>query len=270
MFSKASTSVFTKALRSPNLFTTQKRNFGIISEYNDRLNKKLNKGFSVPDKPQFFVTSARPGNFGDHVDFKVQVDNWFDENRVHNEHETDIRRTQLYVLNAIYYAGLLSLARCYALGVIGRLNGWKRYDKDTYMEMDVSELPPGEVMQIVWNGEPVFVRRLTAAEIKQEDEYPVDTLIDRGKEVILTDAGATKLLVCSAVCTHLGCVPIPYLGAYNGWVCICHGSVYDKFGRVRQGPALENLGYVNNSVYDTILCIEEMKFPREPSQRFWT
>jgi len=138
------------------------------------------------------------------------------------------------------------------------------------MEMDVSELPPGEVMQIVWNGEPVFVRRLTAGEIKQEDEYPTDTLIDRGKEVILTDAGATKLLVCSAVCTHLGCVPIPYLGAYNGWVCICHGSVYDKFGRVRQGPALENLGYVNNSVYDTILCIEEMKFPREPSQRFWT
>ena len=35
----------------------------------------------VEDKPQFFVTSARPGNFGDHVDFKVQLDNWFDENR---------------------------------------------------------------------------------------------------------------------------------------------------------------------------------------------
>ena len=35
-------------------------------------------------------------------------------------------------------------------------------------------------------------------------------------------------MVISAVCTHLGCVPIPYLGAFNGWVCICHGSVYDK------------------------------------------
>lgn len=44
----------------------------------------------------------------------------------------------------------------------------------------------------------------------------------------MTDAGNTKVLVISAVCTHLGCVPIPYLGAFNGWVCICHGSVYDK------------------------------------------
>jgi ubiquinol-cytochrome c reductase iron-sulfur subunit len=32
------------------------------------------------------------------------------------------------------------------MGVVGRLNGWKRYDKDTYMEMDIAELPPGEVM----------------------------------------------------------------------------------------------------------------------------
>jgi len=47
----------------------------------------------VEDKPQFFVSNTRPGNFGDHIDFKINIDNWFDENRVHNEHETDIRRT---------------------------------------------------------------------------------------------------------------------------------------------------------------------------------
>jgi len=39
------------------------------------------------------VTNARPGNFGSHIDMKMNVDNWFDENRAHNEHETDIRRT---------------------------------------------------------------------------------------------------------------------------------------------------------------------------------
>lgn len=189
--------------------------------------------------------------------------------RLHNEAESDIKRTQIYALTAIWYAGLLSAARVYALGVIGRLNGWKRYDKDTYMEMDIGDLPPGEVMQIVWNGMPVFVRRLTKHEIKQEDEYPRETLIDKSKEVVLSEAGPTKVLVCSAICTHLGCVPIPYLGAYGGWVCICHGSVYDKFGRVRQGPALENLPIINNSIYDTILCLEELKYPREPSVRFW-
>ncbi len=83
----------------------------------------------------------------------------------------------------------MSFARIYALGVIGRLNGWKRYDKDTYMEVDIGELPPGEVMQIVWNGVPVFVRRLTAEEVKQENEYPTETLLDKGKEVLLRDAG---------------------------------------------------------------------------------
>jgi len=76
-----------------NLTKTLSRNFGILSEYNERANKKLHKGLLVDEKPQFFVTSARPGNFGDHIDFKVNIDNWFDENRVHNEHETDIRRT---------------------------------------------------------------------------------------------------------------------------------------------------------------------------------
>lgn len=33
------------------------------------------------------------------------------------------------------------------------------------MEVDIAELPPAEVMQIVWNGIPVFIRRLTQEEI---------------------------------------------------------------------------------------------------------
>lgn len=65
--------------------TLELRNqFGLISEYNERANKKLNGFHSVPDKAQFFVTSSRPGNFGDHIDFKSTIDNWFEENRVNN------------------------------------------------------------------------------------------------------------------------------------------------------------------------------------------
>ncbi|EAR92895.2 Rieske iron-sulfur protein, ubiquinol-cytochrome C reductase iron-sulfur subunit (macronuclear) [Tetrahymena thermophila SB210] len=268
--------MFSKTLahvtRSCNkLNQVQAYNFGVLSEYNQRLSKKLHKGHLVEDKPTFFVTSSRPGNFGDHIDFKVNIDNWFDENRVHNEHETDIRRTQIYTLNAIYYGGLLSFARLYAMGVIGRLNGWKRYERDTYSEVDIGALPPGEVMQMVWNGTPIFIRRLTSNEVKEENELPSNTLLDKDKEVILSDAGNTKVIVVSAVCTHLGCIPIPYLGAYKGYVCICHGSVYDKFARVRQGPALLNLPAINNSIHDegTLVCMEQLKFPHEPSQRFW-
>jgi len=39
-------------------------------------------------------------------------------------------------MTAVYYGGLLSFARIFAIGVIGRLNGWKRYDRDTYLEME--------------------------------------------------------------------------------------------------------------------------------------
>jgi ubiquinol-cytochrome c reductase iron-sulfur subunit len=233
----------------------------------------MNGTHLMPEKAQFFTTSSRPGNFGDHIDFTATIDNWFDENRIYNEHETDIRRTQIYLLNAVVYGGLLNFARLYAIGFIGRLNGWTRYDRNTYMEVDISGLPPGEVLQVVWNGTPVFVRRLTAQEVHQENhEYPTETILDKAGQVVLSPAGNTQVLVCSAVCTHLGCIPIPYLGTYNGWVCICHGSVYDKFGRVRQGPALQNLPYINNSIYEngTLLCIEALKFPREPSVAYWS
>lgn len=39
-------------------------------------------------------------------------------------------------MTAVYYGGLLSFARLLAIGVIGRLNGWKRYDRDTYLEIE--------------------------------------------------------------------------------------------------------------------------------------
>ena len=43
------------------------------------------------------------------------------------------------------------------------------------------------------------------------------------------------------VCTHLGCVPLGQSGDFGGWFCPCHGSHYDTAGRIRKGPAPENL-----------------------------
>jgi hypothetical protein len=40
----------------------------------------------------FFETPTRPGNFADRVDFKLKLDNWFDEARAWNEGEEDIKR----------------------------------------------------------------------------------------------------------------------------------------------------------------------------------
>ena len=140
-----------------------------------------------------------------------------------------------------------------------------RYIRDTYKEIDISDLPPGEVLQTQWNGEVIFIRRLSPTEVKETNALPEHTLLDKESVVSLTDSGSTQVLVCTASCSHLGCIPVPYLGAYKGWVCLCHGSVFDKFGRPRQGPAQTNLAYINNSVEGGILLIEEQTFPNEPS-----
>jgi ubiquinol-cytochrome c reductase iron-sulfur subunit len=38
----------------------------------------MNGTHVMPDRAQFFTTPARPGNFGDHIDFKAVIDNWFE------------------------------------------------------------------------------------------------------------------------------------------------------------------------------------------------
>ena len=60
----------------------------------------------------------------------------------------------------------------------------------------------------------------------------------------------------SGVCTHLGCVPVGERGEYGGWFCPCHGSHYDKSGRIRKGPAPTNLAVPNYSfLTDTVVKI---------------
>lgn len=52
-----------------------------MQEYQERKNKKLINNVLCTEEPKFWVTSSRPSNFGDPVDTKTKVDNWFDENR---------------------------------------------------------------------------------------------------------------------------------------------------------------------------------------------
>ncbi len=49
---------------------------------------------------------------------------------MHNEadRETDIKRTQIYMVNTLAVGGLIAFSRLAALSIIGFLSGWKRYD----------------------------------------------------------------------------------------------------------------------------------------------
>jgi len=157
MLSKTLGSYISKTVKANPLALS--RHFSIASSYAERANKKLQGTHSIPEVQKYHVTATRPSNFGDHIDFKINVDNFFDESRVHNEEDIDTRRAYGYILNGMFWGAIIATARIYIVGMIGRLNGWTRYDKDTYMEFDVSILPPGEVVQVLWCGINIFIRR---------------------------------------------------------------------------------------------------------------
>ena len=140
--------------KSANLSYLKKNNFSILSEYNERKNKKLIGNGLFTEEPKFWVTTARPPNFGDHLDVRTKLDNWFDENRTHNEENRDyeIRRAQLYLYHGFNLSFFIISAKYGLLAVYQYLHGRTRYIRETYKEIDVGTLPPGECLQTTWNG----------------------------------------------------------------------------------------------------------------------
>ena len=106
-------------------------------------------------------------------------------------------------------------------------------------EVDVSSVELGKTITVLWRGKPIFIRRRTKEEIKEASAVDLKNLKDPEKDK--DRAKNPEWLVMIGVCTHLGCVPLGEKGEYNGWFCPCHGSHYDTSGRIRKGPAPNNL-----------------------------
>jgi ubiquinol-cytochrome c reductase iron-sulfur subunit len=134
------------------------------------------------------------------------------------------------------------------------------------VEVDASKLEAGQMLKVVWRGQPVFVVRRIKGIIGQLSEH--DALLadpkseDSAQPDYIKSSGAARARnpeywVGLAVCTHLGCSP---LGAFEandafqvagadlganwpgGFYCPCHGSKYDISGRVfKSMPAPKNL-----------------------------
>jgi len=130
------------------------------------------------------------------------------------------------------------------------------------IEVDLAPIAVGQAITLKWRGNPVFVRHRTEPEIEAAKAVKMDELKDplaRNANVKDGDpatdenrvvGGKEEFLIMMGVCTHLGCVPIGNEGDYavvegaqkeGGWFCPCHGSHYDTAGRIRKGPAPENL-----------------------------
>ena len=129
------------------------------------------------------------------------------------------------------------------------------------VEVDVSSLEPGMSLTVKWRGKPVFIRHRTEQEIDAARKVDVAELRDPQPDEARVQR--PEWLIMVGVCTHLGCIPLgqkasdPH-GDYGGWFCPCHGSHYDTSGRIRRGPAPQNLP-VPDYVFagDTVVRIGE-------------
>ena len=127
------------------------------------------------------------------------------------------------------------------------------------VEVDVGKLAPGEMMTVEWRGKPVWVLRRTP-EMLEALTKSEPNLSDPGSEKEQQPAYAKnqhrsikpEFLVAVGICTHLGCSPSEKFkpGAEagmsadwpGGFLCPCHGSIFDLAGRVYKSmPAPDNL-----------------------------
>lgn len=112
------------------------------------------------------------------------------------------------------------------------------------IDVDLSAVETGARITLKWHGKPVFIDHRTEKRIA---EARSDDLAEmRDPEPDSARAQRPEWLIQIGVCTHLGCIPLGQnpgdpVGEWNGWFCVCHGSVYDTAGRIRKGPAPRNL-----------------------------
>jgi ubiquinol-cytochrome c reductase iron-sulfur subunit len=179
----------------------------------------------------------------------------------HNGHGDVNRRDFLFVATgAVSAAG----AAMVAWPLINQMNPDASVRALASIELDLAPIAEGQEVVIKWRGNPVIVRNRTAKEIEAAKAVPMSDLKDPLARSALAKDGdpATdenrsikdheNLLVMMGVCTHLGCVPqgdnplkefavVEGATKTGGWFCPCHGSHYDTAGRIRKGPAPENL-----------------------------
>lgn len=159
------------------------------------------------------------------------------------------RRDILYVVTA---AGGAVVAGAAVWPLVNQMNPSADVLALASIEVDVSSLSPGSQMTVKWRGKPVFIRRRSEREIEIARQVEVSSLPDpEARNDNLSGADASdenrtldpdgEWLVMMGVCTHLGCVPLSDAGEFGAWFCPCHGSHYDTAGRIRKGPAPENL-----------------------------
>ena len=166
-------------------------------------------------------------------------------NEVNPEEQT---RREFMVLMATALASVGVLAG--VVPFISSLNPSKDVLAQGSLEVNISDITPGSTATKMWRGKPVFIRHRTKEEIAEAQAADNTDLKDPELDKDRVQPGNPQWLVTEAICTHLGCVPVPKEGKSEAFYCPCHGSKYDVSGRVIAGPAPRNLPVVDYEFLD--------------------
>ncbi|KQM23305.1 ubiquinol-cytochrome c reductase iron-sulfur subunit [Sphingomonas sp. Leaf24] len=154
------------------------------------------------------------------------------------------RRRDYLSIGAVAFAGVG--AGVIALPLINQMSPAADTLALSTTEIDLSAIEPGQAIKASFRKQPLFVRNLTPKEIAEANAVSLADLRDPQTLAERTKTGKNNWLITLGVCTHLGCVPLgagegENKGPFGGYFCPCHGSAYDTAGRIRQGPAPQNL-----------------------------
>jgi ubiquinol-cytochrome c reductase iron-sulfur subunit len=149
------------------------------------------------------------------------------------------------------------------------------------VEVDISNLKPGEKLTVEWRGKPVWILKRTPemlADLPKNDPELADPKSLRKPDELTPEYARNEgrsikpeIFVAVGICPHLGCSPSDKFqkGAQpslpdnweGGFLCPCHGSTFDMAGRVfKNKPAPDNLEVPPHMfVTDTRLLIGEDK-----------
>ena len=162
-----------------------------------------------------------------------------------------VRRRDFINIAAVSAAGVGGLVVLYPL--ISQMAPSADVLAESSTEIDLAAIQPGQAIKALFRKQPLFVRNLTAEEVKKATDVDNDAgefakLRDPQSLADRTKPGKQNWLITAGVCTHLGCVPLgagpgeeTSRGAFGGYFCPCHGSAYDTAARIRKGPAPRNL-----------------------------
>lgn len=129
------------------------------------------------------------------------------------------------------------------------------------VEVDISDLKPGEKIVREWRGKPVWILRRTPEQLETLKKTEAQLADPQSNRTAYPTPDYAKnqhrsikpeIFVGVGICSHLGCSPSDKFQAgpqpslpddwQGGFLCPCHGSTFDLAGRVfKNKPAPDNL-----------------------------